>query len=135
MKQVCVQWQNMTDNSDNGLIIGSLPMFIGRAEQNDVVLTASSSGVSRRHARLAQVNGHVVLTDLHSTNGTFSNGEQVGEMTMSQQTPFYIGLYRLTIETYMHCQNDACDRLIAHHHTTCPWCGHFTADAQTRVLA
>ncbi len=134
MKQICLQWQNMVDEKDCGLVIGSLPFFIGRAEMNDVVLPMPGTGVSRRHARLAQIGDDIVLTDLHSTNGVQINGRRVGEAAINVENPFFVGLYRLTIEEYMHCQNDTCQRLISHNHTTCPWCGHFTADAMTRVL-
>lgn len=52
-------------------------LTIGRAKENDVVL--SDPRVSRRHARIEAGAGTATLVDLGSTNGTFVNGERVGE--------------------------------------------------------
>ena len=53
-------------------------IVIGRSEHCDV--TISSENVSLEHARMSVDNeGHVVLQDLGSTNGTFVNGEIVSD--------------------------------------------------------
>jgi two-component system cell cycle response regulator len=46
---------------------------IGRDRENDIVLDSDS--VSRRHARVEHRNGHIHVTDLDSTNGTYVNDE------------------------------------------------------------
>jgi pilus assembly protein CpaF len=50
-------------------------VLIGRAKGNHIVL--SSGTVSSKHARLHRDNGSWLVTDEHSTNGTFLNGRQL----------------------------------------------------------
>jgi pSer/pThr/pTyr-binding forkhead associated (FHA) protein len=50
---------------------------IGRAASNNVV--SDSQLVSKIHARLECTGVQIVLTDLHSQNGTFINGEKIAE--------------------------------------------------------
>lgn len=49
--------------------------MIGRTLENDVVIPDGT--VSRQHARLVFANGHWVIEDLRSRNGTFVNKQQV----------------------------------------------------------
>jgi FHA domain len=51
-------------------------LVIGRSRDCDVVFV--SEAVSRRHARLLFRDGHWVIRDLASTNGTMVNGVRVG---------------------------------------------------------
>jgi len=55
---------------------GQSELLLGRSRGCDVVL--GSDAVSRRHARLVFRDGHWVLCDLESTNGTTVNGVRVG---------------------------------------------------------
>ncbi len=48
---------------------------IGRAIENDIVIT--SKRVSREHAHVRREGWRVLLEDLGSTNGTFLNGERL----------------------------------------------------------
>lgn len=57
-------------------------LFIGRGADADVVINNPS--VSRKHASLELNNGFYFLTDWHSTNGTWVNGEKI---TGCQQVP------------------------------------------------
>ena len=50
--------------------------MIGRGRECDVVFV--SEAVSRRHARLLFRDGHWVIHDLGSTNGTMVNGVRIG---------------------------------------------------------
>src|SRR3954471_6160286 len=53
------------------------PMLVGRAPTCDVPVFDPT--VSRRHAELSLVAGGVKVLDLGSANGTFVNGEKIGE--------------------------------------------------------
>jgi len=55
---------------------GQSELVLGRSRDCDVVFT--SGAVSRRHARLFFRDGHWVVCDLGSTNGTTVNGARVG---------------------------------------------------------
>lgn len=51
------------------------PITIGREEVNDVQL--NDERISRLHAKLQDDQGHVIFTDLNSTNGSRINGHPV----------------------------------------------------------
>lgn len=53
----------------------STPITIGREEDNHIVL--NDERISRFHAKIQEDGGHVILTDLDSTNGTRINGHPV----------------------------------------------------------
>jgi ABC-type multidrug transport system ATPase subunit/predicted component of type VI protein secretion system len=55
---------------------------IGRDPDNDIVV--AHPAVSNHHARIDHQEGRSVLSDLHSTNGTFLNGRRVQEPTELQ---------------------------------------------------
>ncbi|MGA2035553.1 MAG: FHA domain-containing protein, partial [Thermoguttaceae bacterium] len=68
-----------------GLALGSQPYtalkvaaqetIVGRARTCDIVL--DDPRVSRRHARLVRSGEHVTIEDLHTSNGTFVNAQQI----------------------------------------------------------
>jgi hypothetical protein len=70
-----------------------LATSIGRAKANDVVLQDVS--VSSQHCRILSENGHFVLHDLHSTNGTFVNERRVTHYTLTDGDTLQVG------ETFM----------------------------------
>jgi two-component system cell cycle response regulator len=49
--------------------------IIGRTPEAEITL--EDDGISRRHARIVQCNGHYELEDLGSTNGTYVGGNRV----------------------------------------------------------
>ncbi len=70
---------------------------IGRQEGNTIRLTERN--VSRRHARLLRMNGHVVVEDLGSYNGIRVNGEKlVGRAEIADGDLIQIGDYDLAIQ-------------------------------------
>ncbi len=59
--------------------LDKLEMSIGRAPNSDILLSKDKL-TSRRHATIHYENGHYVLRDERSANGTFVNGQQLDEM-------------------------------------------------------
>lgn len=55
-------------------------VIFGRADEAHVKL--DDKNVSRQHARFAWVEGHPVLFDLGSSNGTFVNGLPISQITL-----------------------------------------------------
>jgi hypothetical protein len=66
-----------------------LVTLIGRAKVNDIVLRDVS--VSSQHCKIWPENGHFVLHDLQSTNGTFVNDKRVAHHTLSDGDIVQIG--------------------------------------------
>jgi hypothetical protein len=58
--------------------IDSAPIQVGRGGQNDIAIERDEFA-SSNHARFTARRDGVWLEDVGSTNGTFVNGEQVGE--------------------------------------------------------
>ena len=69
---------------------------IGRAPGNHIVLKEPK--VSRHHATVEQQNGHYLLKDLGSSNGTFVNGEKISEQILQPGDEVMIGDFKLTFE-------------------------------------
>lgn len=72
---------------------------IGRGRDNDIVLPDASRGVSRMHAELRYENGHYVIVDLQSQNGTWLNGHRVERAEVQTGAEIALGEYRLTFES------------------------------------
>lgn len=71
---------------------------IGRQDGNTIRLTERN--VSRRHARLVRQNGHVLIEDLGSYNGTRINGERIqGQSEISDGDLIQIGDYDLALQS------------------------------------
>ena len=72
---------------------------LGRDQSADLVI--DDPGVSRRHAevRISHDGPHlqVLLRDLGSTNGTFLNGEQVGDEELHDGDRITLGRTTLTL--------------------------------------
>ena len=67
----------IVEGLERGRIFSNLPtpVTIGREEDNTISL--KDEQVSRLHAKLQDEEGHVILTDVSSTNGTRVNGHPV----------------------------------------------------------
>jgi pSer/pThr/pTyr-binding forkhead associated (FHA) protein len=65
----------LTDPTGREHVLSGETTTIGRAVQNDIVIT--SKRTSREHARVRCEGWRRMLEDLGSTNGTFLNGERV----------------------------------------------------------
>jgi hypothetical protein len=75
---------------------GDDDLLLGRHLGCDIVLEELS--VSRRHARLRFRDGHWVLQDLQSTNGTFVNRAPVVRCQLHPGDEVYIGAVRLLVD-------------------------------------
>jgi S1-C subfamily serine protease len=73
--------------------IDRFPVTIGRAPENDIVLTGPS--VSGRHARVERTEQGYVLEDLGSSNGTMLAGERVTTHEFSGKTAVVMGTMEL----------------------------------------
>ena len=62
---------------------------IGRRADRDVVV--DDVDASRAHAEIRHHDGHYVLVDVGSTNGTVVDGRRVGEYALGEQDEFTIG--------------------------------------------
>jgi hypothetical protein len=71
-------------------------LAIGRAESNGLVL--ADPRASRHHARLVARDGHLILNDLGSTNGTRVNGQLVRELAVGAGDEIEIGDSRIVVE-------------------------------------
>ncbi len=132
MAFIMLKWINLMDDTDKGELATSLPVNIGRASGNDLLLTAEKVGVSRQHARLNQKDAEILLTDLQSRNGVFVGNERIGKTAVSHKTNFTIGAYRMTLTVQHRCNNEQCQKLVDVDLSLCPWCGRFMADAMTQ---
>lgn len=63
------------DGSLQEILLTQTVMLIGRIAGNDIVL--DDSYVSKRHARLEWIEGHMLITDLRSFNGTYLNNSRL----------------------------------------------------------
>ena len=72
-------------------IVPGQPVYIGRAEENDLILDATD--ISSKHARFGFEQGSFWVEDLGSTNGTYMNRQQIsGRVTVQSGVPVVLGL-------------------------------------------
>lgn len=70
-----LQVENDAATPARRVMLGDLPLRIGRVEGNDLVLAASE--VSRSHCSITLRDGRAVVTDSGSTNGTLVDGVRI----------------------------------------------------------
>ena len=75
----------------------AMPVTIGREEGN--VIRLNDERVSRFHAKIQEDHGHIVLTDLDSTNGSTVNGEPVQLRILKAGDQITIGRSKLVFGT------------------------------------
>lgn len=71
------------DAPDEKHAISLLGAKIGRAAPADIIL--SDKQISRRHCTIEVKDGELLVSDLHSTNGTFIDGERISDPTVLPQ--------------------------------------------------
>ena len=72
-------------------------LSVGRDDSNDISLDGLQ--ISKRHARLVQSGGDVVIDDLGSTNGVFVNGNRVSRQTLRPEDSAQIGTFILRVDS------------------------------------
>ena len=68
---------------------------IGRNPRADFVV--DSPLISRVHCRLAATDTGLTVEDLQSTNGTYVNGERVGQSPLQDHDRLRLGRFELTV--------------------------------------
>src|SRR5690349_14969501 len=71
-------------------------LLIGRHEECDIQIP--SRKISRRHCCLAQVDDHLYIKDLFSTNGIHINGIRVPEGALKAGDELTIGNFKYKVE-------------------------------------
>jgi hypothetical protein len=82
----------VTKGSETGRVFrlsDAAPMSIGRAKANDIVL--DDLAVSSQHCRVRAEDGHFVVHDLKSTNGTFVNEQRVARHLLGEGDVLQVG--------------------------------------------
>jgi len=87
------QLRALTEGPD--LLLDKPIILIGRQQECDVQIP--SRKVSRRHCCIAQVNDHLVIRDLYSTNGVRINGVRVREGNLQAGDELTIGNLRYEV--------------------------------------
>ncbi len=72
--------------------------FIGRA--TDATIRIEDDGVSRRHAKIVQMDGEVWVEDMKSANGTLINGQRVERGTLHDGDKIQMGSTTILKFTY-----------------------------------
>ena len=77
--------------------LGPRSFRIGRADENDIVLSDPERSVSRHHAELRFENGRYTIVDLGSANGIWVADQQVKQAQVEPGVPIEVGTYRLVL--------------------------------------
>lgn len=88
-------------------LAGIEQLSVGRGPGNDVVLDHIS--LSGSHAVIQNNDGVYQVTDLGSTNGTFANGEQITEITLSEGLQIAFGSVQAVFSEGAEAASEALD--------------------------
>jgi pSer/pThr/pTyr-binding forkhead associated (FHA) protein len=72
------------------------PATIGRDPECGVFL--DNPGISRQHARIEVLGGGFHIRDLHSSNGTFVNGQRVETQELRDRDSIQVGRFSIEVE-------------------------------------
>ena len=86
--------------------ITHLPFRIGRDPENDLMLAARASGLSRHHAVLSlDISGRIRLTDLNSTNGSFVGRQRIeGSCLLAENDIVHFGFAEFRLRGHLPVQ-------------------------------
>ena len=76
--------------------IGSQPVTIGRSPDNDIQI--DNLAVSTQHAKVYAEEGHLVIEDLNSLNGTFLNNQRIQRAALKHGDAVLIGKHNLIVD-------------------------------------
>ena len=74
--------------------VSNAPVTIGRLPDNTIHL--DDIALSGRHARIVKENGHFVLYDENSTNGTYLNGHKVSRAVLAKGDVVHIARHSIS---------------------------------------
>ena len=72
------------------------PVLLGRGDDADIRL--ADCWASRRHCRIDQVGGTLVVSDVGSRNGTFVNGQRVARAHLLPGAKLTVGLSSFRVQ-------------------------------------
>ena len=93
------------------VVTAQLPVTLGRGSQADIHLP--DSWVSRRHCRIEQLDGDVVVRDLGSKFGTMLNREAVQIARLPSEAELFLGLTSVHV-SLAEASDDSMVELAAH---------------------
>jgi len=82
-------------SNERHVVLDSFPVVIGRSPEADVYL--SDPWISRVHFGLNFVDGHFVLRDLESQNGTWVNRARVTEAVLDVDDQINAGVTKIVV--------------------------------------
>jgi pSer/pThr/pTyr-binding forkhead associated (FHA) protein len=75
---------------DGSVVLDCFPVRIGRSRSADIQV--DDAWISRVHCEIDEINGALVVRDLHSTHGTYINGLRVTENLLMPGNQLGIGM-------------------------------------------
>ena len=86
-------------NSNDEILLTEFPAILGRGAESALRLT--DRWASRRHCRLDQLDGRLVVRDLGSRHGTLVNGQKVDQSPLMPGDRLTVGIsnFRVVYES------------------------------------